>query len=137
MSGDRVNLVAPAELPEPVGYAHGAVVSGRMLFVAGQIGVDARGEPAGDFAEQFARALDNVLAVIAKAGGGAHDVAQMTVYVVDMAGYRRLRPELAGIWRARMGRHYPAMSLLGVAELFEPRALVEIEAVCALPAEGG
>jgi enamine deaminase RidA (YjgF/YER057c/UK114 family) len=116
--------------PAPRGYSNGRVGHGEPLHVAGQIGWTADGAfPDATLLGQFARALDNVLAVVRAAGGAATDIAAMTVYVTDIAGYRAIRRELGPIWRARMGTHYPAMALVGVAALVETSALVEISAV--------
>ncbi|WP_438028321.1 RidA family protein [Sorangium sp. So ce233] len=137
MSGG-LEIVQPAGWPAPRGYANGVVTRGRTLHVAGQIGWDAASGQirSDDLAEQFAQALDNVLAVVAAAGGGPGDVARMTVYVTDLEAYRGARRAIGAAWRARFGKHFPAMALLGVAGLLEPRALVEIEAVAALDAAG-
>ncbi|MGK4006408.1 RidA family protein [Sorangium sp. So ce1036] len=133
-----IEIVQPAGWPAPRGYANGVVTRGRTLHVAGQIGWDPssgrlRG---GGLVEQFAQALDNVLAVVAAAGGGPGDVARMTVYVTDLDAYRSSRRAIGAAWRARLGAHFPAMALVGVAGLVEPGALVEIEAVAALGADG-
>jgi len=121
--------------PPPKGYSNGRIGTGRALHIGGQIGWDTAGrfpERTGadaKFAAQFAQTLDNVIAVVKAAGGEVTDLATMTVYVVGMALYRDARKELAAIWRERLGKHYPAMALVAVVELFEPEALVEIEAV--------
>ncbi|WP_437877761.1 RidA family protein [Sorangium sp. So ce513] len=139
MSGG-LEIVEPPGWPAPRGYANGVVTRGRTLHVAGQIGWDAASGQirSDDMAEQFAQALDNVLAVVAAAGGRPGDVARMTVYVTDLEAYRGARRAIGAAWRARFGDHFPAMALVGVAGLVEPRALVEIEAVAALddPADG-
>jgi enamine deaminase RidA (YjgF/YER057c/UK114 family) len=136
MSG--VQLVEPPGWPAPKGYSNGAVVRGAMLFVAGQVGWNAQGvfEHA-DLAGQFAQALDNVLAVARAAGAAPGDVARMTVYVTDLDAYRASLRAVGQAWRARFGKHFPAMALVGVAGLVEPGALVEIEAVAALPEGAG
>jgi enamine deaminase RidA (YjgF/YER057c/UK114 family) len=129
----RLELVQPPGFPRPRGYANGVITTGRTLWIAGQVGWEPDGRFASDdLVDQFARALDNVLAVVAAAGGTPTDVARMTVYVTDLDAYRSAGPRLGEAWRARMGRHYPAMALVGVAGLVEPRAKVEIEAVAAL-----
>jgi len=115
--------------PAPRGYANGRTGHGRAVHVAGQIGWDARGQlTATELAPQFAQALDNVIAVVQAAGGVPEDIATMTVYVTDIAAYRAARHELGAAWRARLGKHFPAMALVGVTELVEPRAVVEIQA---------
>ena len=108
---------------------HGRTGTGRVVHVAGQIGWDERGEFAGtELAPQFARALDNVLAVVRTAGGAPEDIAAMTVYVTDIAAYRAAQKELGAAWRARLGKHFPAMALVAVQALVEQRAVVEIQA---------
>lgn len=130
MSTDEV--VVP-DWPVPRGYANGRIGAGRVLHVGGQIGWNSDGKfpTLGDanFSAQFAQTLDNVLAVVTAAGGRPEDIADMTVFVVDMAAYRSARRELATSWRQRMGKHYPAIALVSVTELFEVEALVEIKAV--------
>lgn len=115
--------------PTPKGYSNGRIGTGKLLHVGGQIGWDATGTFADGFVAQFAQTLDNVIAVVAAAGGTVVDIADMTVFVVDMPAYRNARKELAAVWRERLGKHYPAMALVAVKELFEPAALVEIQAV--------
>jgi enamine deaminase RidA (YjgF/YER057c/UK114 family) len=125
----RLSPVNPDSLATPRGYSHGMTGKGDLVFVAGQIGWDRHGQMVpGDFAAQFAQALENVLEVVWKAGGGPHSVARMVIYVTDKAEYRRLRKEIGAAYRARMGRHYPAMVLVEVKSLLEDDALVEIEA---------
>jgi enamine deaminase RidA (YjgF/YER057c/UK114 family) len=122
--------VVVGEWPKPRGYANGRIGSGRVLHVAGQIGWDEhRKFVDGGLAPQFGKALDNVLAVVRAGGGTAEDIASMTVFVVDIDDYRRSQSLLAPVWRERMGKHYPAMALVGVSALVEPEAVVEIQAV--------
>lgn len=128
-----MDVVHPAGFPPARGYSNGITAHGRTLFVAGQVGW----EPDGTFASdelipQFSRALDNVLAVVRAAGGEPGHIAQMTIYVTDMAAYRAAAGPLGAVWRERMGRHYPAMALVAVSELVDPRARVEIQAIAVL-----
>lgn len=132
----HIEFIQPEHFARPRGYANGALVHGRLVFVAGQIGWDTNGTfSTDDFVEQFAKALDNVIAVVAAAGGAPTDIADMTVYVTDLTAYRQRARELGQVWRARLGKHFPAMALVGVAGLVEPRAKVEIQAVACLPAD--
>lgn len=126
----RFEIVNPDELGWPSGFSHGLVAppGGRLLFVAGQSAPDA-----GDFVDQFAAALDRALAVVRTAGGRPEHVARLTVYVTDMAAYRESRARLGDVWRAAMGRHYPAMALVEVGSLVDEGAVVEIEATAVLP----
>jgi len=90
------------------------------VFVAGQVGWTAEQKfETDDLAAQFEQALQNVLAVLAEAGGLPGHICRMTVYCTDKPGYVAARPALGRIWRDHMGRHYPAMSLVFVADLLE------------------
>jgi len=133
---EHLTDVNPPGWPRPRGYANGLLTAGegeRILFVAGQIGWVNGQFSTDDLAEQFALALDNVLAVVRAAGGDASSIARMTVYVTDLDAYRGSLRRVGELWRERMGKHFPAMALLGVAGLVEPRARVEIEATAVLP----
>jgi len=129
----------PSALGEPSGWNNGllAPAGGRLLFVAGQT---ARG-PSGriespDFAEQFGLVLDHILTVVREAGGEPEHVGRLTIFVADLPAYRASRKEIGEAYRARMGRHYPAMALVEVAALMDEGALLEIEATAVLPAPG-
>lgn len=118
--------------PQPKGYANGRIGEGRALHVGGQIGwVDGKFY-AHELVGQFAQTLDNVLAVVRAAGGTAESIASMTVFVTDIPAYRAATRALGPVWRERMGRHYPAMALVGTPMLVEPEALIEIQAVAYL-----
>jgi|SRR5678815_2284617 len=128
-----LSTVNPASLARPVGFSHGVKGSGQMLFVAGQIGWDHEGRlVAGGLVAQFGRALDNVLDVVRAAGGEPACVARLTLYVVDKHEYREQRRQIGEAYRERMGRHFPAMTLVEVKSLLEDDARVEIEAVALL-----
>ena len=121
--------VLPEGWDPPVGYSNGYRV-GNVLFVAGQVAWDERGQLVGrgDLSLQFAQALRNVRAVLDAAGCACERVGRVTVYVTDRHAYLSARREIGRAWREVFGRHYPAMSLLQVAALLEEGALVEIEA---------
>jgi enamine deaminase RidA (YjgF/YER057c/UK114 family) len=100
-----------------------------MLSVAGQVAWDAEGRIVSErFADQFDRALENVLTVVDAAGGTPDSIVRLTIYVTDTAEYLGARREIGERYRARMGRHYPAMTLVQVNALLEDGARVEIEA---------
>jgi enamine deaminase RidA (YjgF/YER057c/UK114 family) len=127
-------LVTPPDFPRPRGYANGLVATGRTLFIAGQIAWDKDARIVSpDFATQFLQAMDNVIAVVRAAGGGTEQIAKLLVFVTDLDAYRAATRLIGEGWRERMGKHYPAMSLVKVAGLLEPGALVEIEGVAMLP----
>jgi enamine deaminase RidA (YjgF/YER057c/UK114 family) len=132
-----LETVQPAGWAAPKGYSNGVLVrGGATLHVAGQIAWDAeqRLVGAGDFAAQFHQALLNVRAVVEAAGGRAEHIARLVIYVTDKRLYLGALKEVGAAYRAVLGRHYPAMALLQVADLLETGALVEIEATAALPA---
>ncbi len=125
----------PDGWPTPRGYANAVSARGRIVAIAGQVGWDPRTETfaAHDFAGQAAQALENVVAALAAAGAAPGHVVRMTWYVTDREAYVAARRELGPAFRARFGSHYPAMSLVIVAGLLEPGALVEIEATAVIP----
>ena len=128
-----VRLINPTALASPRGYSHGAAATGQVLFVAGQIGWNESAELVSDrFAEQFDQALANILQIVAEAGGTATSIARLTIYVVDKQEYLEAAQDVGRRYRARMGRHYPAMTLVEVRSLLEPAALVEIDAIAIL-----
>jgi enamine deaminase RidA (YjgF/YER057c/UK114 family) len=128
------NVVTPSHFPKPRGYANGVVGTGRTLYVSGQIAWDKDAHIVSpDFATQFLQALDNVISVVRTAGGGTEHIVKLLAFVTDLEAYRGATRAIGEGWRERMGKHYPAMSLVKVAGLLEPGALVEIEGVAMLP----
>lgn len=127
--------INPKSLGRPRGYSNGqlTVPGVRLLFIAGQIGWDEQQRLVGpDFVEQFDRALRNVLAVVQEAGGAPTGVARLVIYVTDKREYLARTAEIGERWRALMGRHYPAMSLVEVKGLLEDGAKVEVEGIAVL-----
>lgn len=127
---EKFELVNPPELGPPVGFSH-AARAGELVFTGGQVGCDASGRivaPA-DLVAQFARALANVAVALRAAGSRPQDAIKLTYFVTDVPTYRAHLKELGAAYREVFGRHYPATSLLGVQELFDPQALIEIECV--------
>lgn len=133
-----MDVLQPEGWAAPRGYSNGIAVDGpgRHVFVAGQIAWNERAELVGrgDLAAQFDRALGNVVAVLAAGGARPEHVCRMTVYVTDKRAYLERVEDVGAAWREHMGRHYPAMALVQVADLLEDGALVEIEATAFVPA---
>src|SRR6476646_9491863 len=125
-SGQRV--LQPASWPRPRGYANGILAAGETVFLAGQIGWDAEGHFAEGLAAQVRQALANIVTLLAEAGAGPRNVVRLTWYVTDLQAYRASLSEIGTAYRAVMGRQFPTMSVIGVSELVEQQALVEIEA---------
>jgi enamine deaminase RidA (YjgF/YER057c/UK114 family) len=130
--------IQPLGWARPRGYSNAILSENGILFVAGQVGWEPRSQSPRfprAFAAQFDQALANALEVVRSAGGVPSDVLRMTVYVTDKREYLRARKGIGDAWKRRMGRHYPAMTLVEVSSLLEPGAKVEIEATAVISAE--
>jgi enamine deaminase RidA (YjgF/YER057c/UK114 family) len=128
-------LINPETLGPPRGYSNGVLTDagGRLLFVAGQVGWDKNQRIVSEnLVEQFDRALANVIAVVTEAGGRPDQIARLVIYVTDKQEYKLSLREVGETYRARMGKHFPAMALVEVQGLLEDKAKVEIEAVAVL-----
>ena len=125
----------PDSLAPPRGYSNGMILTGgRVLFVAGQIGWTREAKlVASDLPAQFDQALANVMDVVREAGGAAEHVGRLTIYVTDKRAYLADTKAIGAAYRRHMGKHYPAMALVEVADLLEEGARVEIEATAVLP----
>jgi enamine deaminase RidA (YjgF/YER057c/UK114 family) len=128
-------IVKAPGLAEPIGYAHAVVAaSGRTVHLGGQTAMDASGRIVGDtFVEQFEVALRNMVAAMRAAGCAPADLVSLQIFVTDIAEYRAALPQLAPIWRAALGRRYPATGAFGVSALFDPEAKVELMGVAVRP----
>jgi enamine deaminase RidA (YjgF/YER057c/UK114 family) len=130
-----LKFINPATLGPPSGFSNGVLTESgaKLLFIAGQIAWDAEQRiVSDDFVEQFDRALANVIAVVEAAGASAAEITRLTIYVTNRDEYRARTRELGERYRARMGKHFPAMALVEVKGLLDDRAKVEIEGVAAL-----
>jgi enamine deaminase RidA (YjgF/YER057c/UK114 family) len=125
MSGHQ--FLNPEGLAPARGFSHGAVpANGRTLYIAGQTGHHQDMSLDADLVEQFARACQSVAAVITEAGGNPTDLVSMTIYTTDVPGYRQSLGPIGEAYRQVFGKHFPPMALIGVAELFDPTAKVEL-----------
>ncbi len=130
-------FINPDGMAPARGFSHAVMpADGRTVYLAGQVAMDSTGAVVGDsFAEQFEVALANVLSALAGAGGGPEHLVSLVMYATDVAAYRASLPEVGAAYRRLVGRHYPAMALVGVTELVEPRAMIEIIGTAVIPAE--
>ena len=125
----------PAHWKRPRGYSNGVTAGGRTVFVAGQIGWNAQQEfETDDFVGQVRQALQNIREVLAAADAAPEHLVRLTWFVTDKQQYLASLPAIGDAYRAELGRVFPAMSLIPVAELLEDRARVEIEATAVVPA---
>ena len=130
-----MQMLQPPGWAPAKGYANGVAASGRMVFVAGQVGWNAQQRfEADDFVGQARQALTNIVAVLAEAGARPEHIARMTWYVTDKREYLASLKALGAVYREVIGAHYPAMSAVAVAGLVEEGARLEIEATAVIPA---
>jgi enamine deaminase RidA (YjgF/YER057c/UK114 family) len=124
----------PRSWKQPKGFANGIAAEGRLVFLAGQVGWNAEQIfESNDFVAQTRQALANIVALVAEAGGGPEHIVRLTWFVLDKKDYLSRLRELGDAYRAVMGKHFPAMSLVQVGALVEDKAKVEIEATAVVP----
>jgi len=134
---DHISAVRPPSLPKPAGFSYAMEVkSGRIVFVAGQVAVNSDGTIVGrgDLVAQFRQTCANLQAVARAAGGDMTDFVKLTIYVLDVADYKKHLKAIGDVYREYFGKHFPAMTLVGVRDLFDAAegALIEIEGMAAL-----
>lgn len=131
-------ILQPPDWAPAKGYANGMAVTlsagSQIIFTGGQIGWNASQQfESDDFIAQTKQALHNVLQILQQAGAGPEHMTRMTWYITDCDEYNARLKELGAVYREIMGKHFPAMSCIGVARLVEKRAKVEIEVTAVLP----
>jgi enamine deaminase RidA (YjgF/YER057c/UK114 family) len=132
------SIINPSSLGAPRGYANGIVTQGgRILFLAGQTGMDATGQIANpfDLIDQFQRTLENLKAVVTEAGGGLTDIVKLTIFVTDKRAYHAQRARIGEVYRAYFGKYFPAMTLVEVKSLYDANAMIEVEGIAVLGAD--
>jgi 2-iminobutanoate/2-iminopropanoate deaminase len=119
----------PEGLPTPVGPYSNVVMSspGRLVFVAGQVALDANGDVvgAGDIAAQTRQVMENMRLALEAAGATFADVVRVVNYITDVD----LFGEMAAVRREFLVEPYPASTLVEVSALMFPELLIEIEAI--------
>ena len=133
----QIALHNPASLMKPKGFSHAAETrGGRMLFLAGQVAKDRDGRVVGkgDLVAQFRQVCENLKTLVTAANGQLTDVVKLTIYVLDTAEFKRLGQPIGVIYREYFGRHFPAMTLVGVRDLFDASegCLIEIDGFACL-----
>jgi enamine deaminase RidA (YjgF/YER057c/UK114 family) len=127
-------ILQPAGWAPPRGYSNGVAVRGRQVFLAGQVGWDARQQFVSDeFASQVRQALQNIVALLAEAGARPEHLVRLTWFVTSRDEYHAQLREVGAAYREVIGRHFPPMSVVQVTALMEARARVEIEATAVIP----
>lgn len=127
-------FINPASLGAPRGYSNGVLTEGgRLLFIAGQIAWNEEQQiVSDDLVAQFDRALANLITVVTEAGGTPDQIARLILYVTDKNDYQQRTKEIGERYRARMGKHFPAMVLVEVKSLLDDAARIEIEGIAVL-----
>lgn len=129
-----MEILHPKNWTPASGYSNGVAAEGRQVFVAGQVGWNARREiVSDDFVAQVEQALENVVEILAEAQARPEDLVRLTWYVTDKREYLARSTEVGQSYRRVIGRHFPVMTLVQVVGLVEDRAKVEIEATAVVP----
>jgi enamine deaminase RidA (YjgF/YER057c/UK114 family) len=127
-------ILQPAGWKRPAGYANGVAVSGRLIFVSGQIGWDAQQVfRSSDLVDQVRQALANVVTVLAAGGALPEHIVRLNWYLADKTEYKVRRVEIGEVYRELIGNHYPAMTAVQVCEFIEDGACVELEVTAVIP----
>ena len=129
-----MQILQPPSWARAKGFSNGIVASGKLVFIAGQVGWTGQGEwKEKSFAGQFRQTIQNILAVLAEAKGRPEHIVRMTWYVLDRDEYLASLKEVGAAYRELMGRHYPTMAVVQVSGLVEREARLEIEATAVIP----
>jgi len=129
-----IQILQPPGWARPKGFSNGIAAAGKLVFIAGQVGFNSRGVLEDKtFAGQFRQTLENILAVLAEAGGRPEHLVRLTWYVIDKQEYLGALREVGAAYRELIGRHFPVMAVVQVGGLVEPGARLEIEATAVLP----
>jgi enamine deaminase RidA (YjgF/YER057c/UK114 family) len=128
-----MQILQPPDWARAKGFSNGIVASGRLVFIAGQVGWTGQGEwKEKSFAGQFRQTLQNILEVLAQAKGRPEHLVRLTWYVIDRDEYLASIKEVGAAYRELMGKHYPTMAVVQVSGLVEPEARLEIEATAVI-----
>jgi len=131
-----MHVLSPPTWARPKGYANGIMAEGRMIFLAGLIGWDGNEKfHSDDMMGQMSQIFSNICALLKEAGAGPEHMVRMTWYVTDMEAYRNNLSEIGTLYRSILGKNFPVMTCVGVSNLVERQAKIEIEVTAILPYE--
>lgn len=133
-----MKILQPPDWMAPRGYSNGVLtemtVGSKLVFVGGQVGWNGQQQfESDDLADQVRQTLSNIVAILAEGGAKPEHIVRMTWYVTDKAAYVAAYPAIGKHYREFIGRHFPAMTAVEVADLVEDRAKVEIEVTAVVP----
>jgi enamine deaminase RidA (YjgF/YER057c/UK114 family) len=129
----RPRILHPPGWPKPRGYSNGMAAEGRLVVTGGVVGWDVMGNFPDGFAAQARLTLSNIRAILAEGGAEPHHLVRLTWYVTDVEEYLAAAKDLGRAYREVIGDHYPAMAVVQIVRLVEPKAKVEIEATAVVP----
>ncbi|WP_313626041.1 RidA family protein [Achromobacter sp.] len=134
-----MKILQPPDWMAPRGYSNGILtemqVGSKLVFVGGQVGWNGQQQfESDDLADQVRQTLSNIVAILAEGGAKPEHIVRMTWYVTDKNEYVAAYPAIGKHYREFIGRHFPAMTAVEVADLVEDRAKVEIEVTAVVPA---
>ena len=129
-------ILNPETLARPIGFSHAVIATeGRTVYLGGQAALDKDGNlVSDDLVDQFSQASANVVEALTAAGAAPDHLVSMQIFVTDVGEYKARLDDLATAYRKHFGKHYPAIALLGVNELFDPAAKVELVCIAVVPA---
>src|SRR5882672_10612319 len=120
-----MRLLHPKSWAPTKGFSNGVAAEGRQVFVAGQVGWNARQEiVTDDFVAQVEQALRNVVDILAEADARPEHLVRLTWYITDKREYLARSSDVGQAYRRVIGRHFPAMTLVQVAALVVPKSEV-------------
>jgi enamine deaminase RidA (YjgF/YER057c/UK114 family) len=129
-----MQILQPPAWARAKGFSNGIAASGKLVFIAGQVGWTGQGEwKEKSFAGQFRQTIQNILDVLAEARGKPEHIVRLTWYVLDRDEYLASLKEVGAAYRELMGKHYPTMAVVQVSALVERNARLEIEATAVIP----
>lgn len=128
-------LIDPAELETPVGYAHVAkITGGTVAHIAGQAPFDQNGNVVGkgDFVAQFTQVMRNLKTAVQSVGGKPVNYAVLTIYITSLEAYWDNKKPLGHAYREVFGKYFPAITLVEVKRLYNPDCMIEISGIAVL-----
>jgi len=129
-----MKILQPPGWAKPRGFSNGIACTGKLVFIAGQVGWTGDGKwQARDFAGQFRQTLKNIIEVLREANAKPEHIVRLTWYVLDKKEYLDSLGQVGLAYRELMGRHYPTMAVVQVSGLIEDQARLEIEATAVIP----
>jgi len=129
-----MQVLQPPDWARAKGFSNGIATSGKLVFIAGQVGWTGQGEwKEKSFPGQFRQTIQNILDVLAQARGKPEHIVRLTWYVLDRDEYLASLKEVGAAYRELMGKHYPTMAVVQVSGLVERNARLEIEATAVIP----